>query len=399
MNSWVEMIPLGELGKIVSGSTPRTDNNKNWGGDIPWITPANLTNHDGIFFRGELRKITNSGYESCSTTMLPIGSILFSSRAPIGHCAVTSYPLCTNQGFKSIIPNERLDPIYGFFALKFFTPQIISRGRGATFAEINKEIFSTFKIPVPPLSEQKCIAAILEKADRLRRLRQYARKLSDTFLQSVFLEMFGDPVTNPKGWRELSIEEIAAKEKYALKRGPFGGSLKKEIFVEKGFKVYEQQHAITKDFSIGSYYIDEDKYQSMIAFKLDPGDFIISCSGTVGQIARVPINAEPGIINQALLKIKFNSSILTPEYFEVLFETDSIQAELFEVTRGSGIRNFPPMTTIRAFQIPVPPMNIQERFTRVVTRYNTLKEKQSEGSRQAEYLFQSLLHRAFRGEM
>jgi type I restriction enzyme S subunit len=103
---------------------------KYWDGDIPWVTPADLSNHEGIYFQGKPKRITKAGYESCSTTMLPPRSILFSSRAPIGHCAVTTYPVCTNQGFKSIIPNGNFDPIYGFFALKFITPSIIAKDAG-----------------------------------------------------------------------------------------------------------------------------------------------------------------------------------------------------------------------------------------------------------------------------
>ena len=94
-----ELVALAELGEIVAGSTPDTNNKAYWGGNIPWITPADLTNHQGIYFTGTLRRITEAGYKSCSTRMLPTGSILFSSRAPIGHCAVAAFPLCTNQGF------------------------------------------------------------------------------------------------------------------------------------------------------------------------------------------------------------------------------------------------------------------------------------------------------------
>src|SRR3989338_2390316 len=107
----LEKVPIGELGEIVSGSTPATHVKEYWDGDIPWITPADLSNHTGVFFRGKLRTITRKGYKSCSTRMLPAESIIFSSRAPIGHCAVTTFPLCTNQGFKSIIPNERLHAV------------------------------------------------------------------------------------------------------------------------------------------------------------------------------------------------------------------------------------------------------------------------------------------------
>lgn len=108
------LVPLGELGEIVTGSTPDSTNKEYWNGDIAWITPADLTNHEGIYFTGKLRKITEAGYKSCSTKLMPAGSIVYSTRAPIGHCAVTSFPLCTNQGFKSIVPNKRLDAVYGF---------------------------------------------------------------------------------------------------------------------------------------------------------------------------------------------------------------------------------------------------------------------------------------------
>jgi type I restriction enzyme S subunit len=127
-------VPLGELGYIVSGSTPKTHVADYWNGDIPWVTPADLSAHEGIYFHGSPKRITKKGLESCSAKILPPGSILFSSRAPIGHSAVTRIPLCTNQGFKSIVPNKRLHPVYGYFALKFITPLIVAQGRCATFA-------------------------------------------------------------------------------------------------------------------------------------------------------------------------------------------------------------------------------------------------------------------------
>ena len=127
---------------------------------------------------------------------------------PIGHCAVTAYPLCTNQGFKSIIPNERLNAVYGYFALKHLTPKIENLGRGATFTEVNKEIFGTISIPLPPLSEQRRIAAILGKATRVRRLRRTARQLGETYLQAVFVEMFGDVALNPMKWKVESLVNL-----------------------------------------------------------------------------------------------------------------------------------------------------------------------------------------------
>ncbi len=110
-------VPLGELGEIVSGSTPETQVPEYWNGEIPWVTPADLSDHEGIYFYGKPKRITRAGFESCSTAILPPASILFSSRAPIGHCALTSFPVCTNQGFKNIIPNKRLNAVYATLPL------------------------------------------------------------------------------------------------------------------------------------------------------------------------------------------------------------------------------------------------------------------------------------------
>lgn len=121
----MNFVAIGDVATVVSGATPKTHEPAYWDGDIPWVTPADLTSHRGVYFKGKVRKITREGYKSCSTNMLPVGSILYSSRAPIGYCAVTTYPICTNQGFKSLIPSENLDSVYGYFILKYLTPKII----------------------------------------------------------------------------------------------------------------------------------------------------------------------------------------------------------------------------------------------------------------------------------
>ncbi|MCW5874332.1 MAG: restriction endonuclease subunit S [Anaerolineales bacterium] len=224
------------------------------------------------------------------------------------------------------------------------------------------------QIPLPPLAEQRRIAAILDKVDELHALRRQALARLDDLTQSVFFEMFGDPMQNHKGWGISTLEEIVSNEKHALKRGPFGGSLKKEFFVKSGYKVFEQQHAIAKNFELGSYFIDSEKYKEMHAFRLVPGDFIISCSGTAGKIARVPQGARKGIINQALLKVKLNSQVVNPTFFEFLFEHHSTQTRLFGQTRGSSIKNFPPMEAVRKLEFIVPPMNKQAEFEEFIQK-------------------------------
>jgi type I restriction enzyme S subunit len=200
---------LGDVCRIVSGSTPRTGVEEFWNGSIPWATPKDLSGLGAIFIQQTAQAITESGYRSCSTQLLPANSVLLSSRAPIGYAAINSVPMCTNQGFKSLVPNaERLDSLYLCFWLRAHHDYLQSLGNGATFKEISKATVERIVIPLPPLPEQKRIAAILDKADALRRKRREAIAKLDTLLQSVFLQMFGDPASNPKRWPVLRLEQV-----------------------------------------------------------------------------------------------------------------------------------------------------------------------------------------------
>ena len=156
----------------------------------------------------------------------------------------------------------------------------------------------------------------------------------------------------------LYLPDIVAKQKHSIKRGPFGSALKKQFFVKKGFKVYEQKNAINNDFTIGEYYIDEVKFNELIAFKLSPGDVIISCSGTIGKIAIAPQNISQGIINQALLKITLNNDVILTSYFKYWFESYVLGGELTAI--GAAIKNIVSVKDLKLIPIPVPDIDIQE---------------------------------------
>lgn len=255
-------------------------------------------------------------------------------------------------------------------------------------------------IPLPPLSTQQKIAAILDKADELRRKDKTLLEKYDALLQSIFYKMFGDPVKNEKGWDTKTIEELVKKEKHSIKRGPFGGALKKEIFVPSGYLVYEQYHALNNDFSFERYYIDNSKFQELIAFEVKPGDIIISCSGIyLGKLAIVPENAKRGIINQALLKITLDQNIISNDFFIFLFSHESFRKYFFGDTRGSGIPNFPPMEEFKEFEFIYPPISLQNRFSTIAKNIESQKLLIKSQIAQSENLFQTLLQKAFKGEL
>lgn len=294
---------------------------------------------------------------------------------------------------------KKLDSQYLFYMVwsdKFRLLGESSMSGAAGQKRVSTDFLKNFEIPLPPLTEQKRIAAILDKADAIRRKRQQAIQLADEFLRSVFLDMFGDPVTNPKGWETKTIEQLISPEKYALKRGPFGGALKKEIFVEDGYLVYEQYHALNGDFSYQRYFIDEGKYEELKAFNVKPKDIIVSCSGVnLGRLAEVPDCAPRGIINQALMKITLNQELIANKLFIDIFSNPSFKKAFYGDFRGAAIPNFPPMSTFKEFEFIVPPIDLQNKYISI--REKLLVHSAYSEEMDSLKLFEALSQKAFSG--
>ncbi|MEN0665915.1 restriction endonuclease subunit S [Caldifermentibacillus hisashii] len=271
---------------------------------------------------------------------------------------------------------------------------------GATIPHISRKALENLLIPMPSFEEQVFISKILDKAQSLVERRKAQIESLDQLTQSVFLEMFGDPIINPKNWVKLTLPEFSSKDKYSIKRGPFGGALKKEIFVKEGYLVYEQYHAINDDFSMERYFIDEKKFEELKAFEVKPKDLIISCSGvTLGRIAEIPLNAPKGIINQALLKLTLDSNKMNNTFFKFLFRHPNIQDILFGFSRGSGIPNFPPMSEVKSIEFICPPIELQNDFEKKVNIILQKKTAFEKGLNKVEYFFSSIMQQSFKGEL
>lgn len=186
---------LGEIGEIISGGTPSTKQADNFGGDIAWITPADLSNHNNKFISQGKRNISEKGLKNSSARLVPKGTILFSSRAPIGYVAIASNQLCTNQGFKNLIPNKNVSSEFVYYYLLNSKNLAESYASGTTFKEISAKSFSKLPIPLPPLETQKQIVKLLEKhlqhADKTGKFIESAlnkaKQLKQSLLKSAFL--------------------------------------------------------------------------------------------------------------------------------------------------------------------------------------------------------------------
>lgn len=158
---------IGDLGTVVGGATPSTKEMDNYeGGTISWITPKDLTGITSRFISQGERNITEKGFKSCSTQLMPPHSVLFSSRAPIGYIAITNQEVCTNQGFKSIVPNEDTDYMFLYYLLKYNKDMIENLGGGTTFKEISGSTMRGIKVSIPAsIEEQRQIASVLSALD------------------------------------------------------------------------------------------------------------------------------------------------------------------------------------------------------------------------------------------
>ena len=230
MSEWKE-VKLGDVGKIVGGATPSTRNPQNYGGVIPWITPKDLSINKERFIEFGERNISEQGFNSCSAKMLPKGSILFSSRAPIGYVAIAHTSLCTNQGFKSFVPDtDKMDSMFSYYLLKHNSENIANLGSGTTFMEVSGKVMSDYIVNIPDLSTQREIAGILSSLDAKIETNNKLNVKLEEMAQAIFKSWFVDfePFKDrpfhetelgmiPEGWEVGSILDIAELFDYQRK--------------------------------------------------------------------------------------------------------------------------------------------------------------------------------------
>lgn len=222
---------------------------------------------------------------------------------------------------------------------------------GSAQPQITRGNLSKLKIPLPPLDIQKQIVTECESIEN-----ENSRILNEIAEQKKQIKETAININN---------DNITTLGKLCeFRRGPFGGSLKKEIFVSDGYKIYEQQHAINNNFEIGEYYITEQKFNEMKNFELLPNDMIVSCSGTIGKIAIMPKTAKKGIINQALLRLRLINDDIKLKF---LYFYLSNNPNLFvEKSHGSGLQNVAKVDILKEIKIPLPPLDAQEKIVQAI---------------------------------
>ena len=369
----MEKIRLGDACEILNGFAFKSENYVDSG--IRVIRIANVQ-------KGYIEDNTPAFYPLDSVEldkyMLEEGDLLISLTGNVGRVAILEkefLPAALNQRVACLrLKTSRLTKGYLFHILNgnLFEQQCIQSSKGVAQKNMSTEWLKNYEIPLYSKEKQDVITEILDKTYNVIFCRQQEIQKLDDLIKARFVEMFGS--IHDGRYDMKTLPEIVNDDKNSIKRGPFGGALKKDDFVEDGYLVYEQRHAIHNDFEYAKYYITQEKYEDMIGFKVIPGDLIISCSGvTLGRIAEVPEGAKEGIINQALLKLSLNPEVMLNTFFIQQFRGEEIQEILFGFSRGSGIPNMPSMSEVQAVKFICPPLELQKQYCDFVNQVDKSK--------------------------
>ena len=294
------------------------------------------------------------------------------------------------------IPDEKYiskDFIRRFFESTVFQNVLfkVCASRAAQAGFSKDDIIDTL-IPIPPLSEQQRIVSRLDAAfAHIDALKANAEKqLAEA--RQLFQAELAECMKPKEGWAEKKLKDLCS-----FVRGPFGGSLKKESFVSSGFAVYEQQNAIYNKFTF-RYFIDEEKYKAMSRFSVEPGDLIMSCSGTIGKVAIVPEGADKGIINQALLKLS-PKSILDKYYLKYLMESSFFNVIIAKYSDGAAIKNIASVAILKDIVLSIPSLAIQRsivsRLDALSANIKKLEEVHRKTLAECDALKQAMLREVF----
>jgi len=382
---------LRDIGDIVSGATPKTTVAENFGGAIPWLTPADLSGYTQKYISRGKRNLTQLGYDSCSTQIMPSGTVLFSSRAPIGYTAIAKNPICTNQGFKSIVPKPFVNSEFLYYQLIYLRKTIQDMGSGTTFKEISAKKFGAVQVTIPPLVEQEHIISRIEELfsqlDASVAELKTAKERLKVYRQAVLKEAFeGD-------YPQVQLKEIStAISGYAFKSKLYTSD-GKYIVVKIG-NVKERHFEFSRDLTR----TNEADETILDKYLLQRGDCLITLTGSRGK-------RDYGFVTMIKdqTTIRFNRKEAIPEFFQYYLASPSYRSAFFRYETGNvGQGN----VGIKALTEPIVILPNIEQQWRIVEEIesrlsvcDSIEKTVDTALQQAEALRQSILKKAFEGEM
>jgi len=379
------IVQLGDVADFINGCAFKPSDWAETG--LPIVRIQNLTGNGNAFNRTNIDVPDKHRVVS--------GDLLVSWSASLGVFRWTGPEAAVNQHIFKVVPDLRkVDLEYLRHALDASIHEMERFTHGSTMKHINRKEFLEHKIPLPPLEEQRRIAAILDKADALRRKRKRALELLDTLTQSIFVETFAS--ADSAAWPLCSVESLATN----IRTGPFGSQLLHSEFVQEGIAVLGIDNAVANKFRWGERrYITPRKYEELRRYTVLPGDVLITIMGTCGRCAVVPEDIPPAINTKHLCCITLDRDKCLPEVLQsALLRHPSILKQLGVQAKGAVMPGLN-MGIIKSLAFPLPPLKIQEAYVRTTQELFQQINMAERALSQGDALFTSLQHRAFSGQL
>ena len=357
---------LGEVCEVVSGSTPKTNVPEYWGEGHYWVTPAEL-NDTIVYIDKTERQITDEALTKTKLRLLPVGTVLLSSRAPIGKVAITKTEMYCNQGFKNCICSDSIYNKYLFYFLRLKKEYLNSLGRGATFKEISKSIVESITIPLPPKSAQLAIVSELDKINELIRLKKEQLKDYDNLAQSIFYEMFGDPVENEKGWEVKKMKDVCTH----IVDCPHSTPKKADTTTNYPCIRTSELKGGTISWSTMQY-LEKDEYEKRIArLKPETGDIIFGREGTIGDAVILPSGYNFSLGQRTML-IRTDNEMIINTFMHRTLMSEWIKHQIEYVNVSSTVAHVN-IKDFKLFDVPLPPLPLQHLFAQRIEQIERQK--------------------------
>ncbi|MDA3942570.1 MAG: restriction endonuclease subunit S [Bacteroidetes bacterium] len=394
-----DITKLGDVSQIINGGTPKSKVKNYWNGNINWITPADLGKIKSLLVDETPRKITELGLQKSSAKLFPAKSVILSTRAPIGHLAINTVPMATNQGCRGIVPNENLDTFFLYYFLKGNIELLNDLGTGTTFLELSTKNLSSVQIPLPPLPEQKRVVSILDRAfaaidkakANAKKNLQNAIELFESYLQGVF-ENQGE------GWEEKKLGDVCQFE-----NGDRGKNYpNKSHRVPEGIPFINAGHLANNEIDFSRMdYISEERFNLLGNGKVKQNDILFCLRGSLGKVANVG-KLEKGAIASSLVILRAKEEI-NNDFLLYFLNSDLTINQIFDFGNGAAQPNLS-AGSLKKFIIPLP--RSKEEQLSIVQQLASVKEQ----TQRLETLYQkkiaaldelkkSILQKAFQGEL
>lgn len=390
MAEWIEC-RISDIGTVVGGATPSTKKAENYnGGEIAWITPKDLSSFRGRYIKHGERNITEVGLKNCSTQLLPKNTVLFSSRAPIGYVAIASNELCTNQGFKSVIPNKNTDPLFLFYLLKYNKKVIEGMGSGTTFKEVSGNVMKNVMVRVPKSKTiQEKLATILGSIDD--KIEENER-INDNLEQQMQV-LFNEYLSSNKFYDLTTVENVVLSANTgadAIQKAPI-------VDYDTGIRCIRVGD-MTNNRSFHDWGFTKVTDDVFKRYQLHKDDIVVTRTASLGLNTIIPEDL-PAVYNNGLIRLTVNTSNVLPLYLFRQFQTEDFSNYIACIESETSVRPNMKIKYLLKYEFVLPPITKQNEIIALLTPMLNQQNNLIVENKHLEALRDTLLPKLMSGEL